>query len=624
MQEPRTPPRAEPVMEIGPELFLRFVESTSDLLTVVDREGRFLYVNPASREFLGLAPEACLGRSALEFVHPEDRERTRAELGVWLAGSRAESFSHENRQLRPDGAVRHALWTITPRLDEEGRVAGFVSIARDITDRKRFEDALGVSEALQREILASMLDALVGIDLRGTIRLASASVERIFGWTRDELVGKNVSVLMPEPHRSAHDRYLAEYVRTGRTWILGRTREFEIVRGDGRRIVCELSVSRADPPGQEPILIGSFRDVTERQHAAEALADSERRFRAVFEGTYQHLGLLRPDGTVVEINRTALEAVGVPRAHAVGKPFWEGPWFRETALAERVRGAIVEAAHGRFVRFELDIATREGFPRAIDFSIQPVRDEEGRVVLLIPEGRDITELKRVQRAETSMLRALATIGENAAVLAHEIKNPLTGVNLALRAVADHLGEDQKAVLEDLASRMRRLEALMRRTLSFARPLDLRPTPCSMREVLGSVGQSVRAEAEQAGVALEIDAPRSELVFPADRERLGEVLLNLLRNALEVEEPRVRRIRLAGRRSGDEVELSVEDDGPGVPPQARETIFRPFETSKSAGTGLGLAIARKIVEEHGGHLGVEEGALGGARFVLTLPLRPLQA
>jgi PAS domain S-box-containing protein len=493
---------------------------------------------------------------------------------------------------------------------------------RETSARRNAEAALELNEARTRALLASLLDPTVVIDAFGTIQAASESVERVFGYAPAEIVGKNVRVLMTEPHRGAHDGYLETYRRTGVTNILGRTREFEVVRRDGSRIVCDLSVARADVPGgASPLFIGSFRDVTERKRAEEALRDSERRFRALFDHAFQFVGLLRPDGTVLEANETACDAGGVRREDVVGKPFWETTWWAHSKEVQAtIRDAVRRAAAGEFVRLETTQRGRAGAILEVDFSLMPLADESGKVVLLIPEGRDVTELKSAQRAETAMLRALATIGESAAVLAHEIKNPITAVNVALRAVAERLGEDHRAVLEDLVARMKHLEQLMRRTLSFARPLELRRIECDARELLQATVARQRAQIAKTGSDVRVEV-QGDLRFPADPNLLEEVVSNLLSNALEAQ-PRGARVVLSAAGSvKDGVSLAVEDDGPGIPPEARDAIFKPFVTSKSGGTGLGLAICRKIVEEHGGTIRVEAAQQGGARFVVHLPRRP---
>jgi PAS domain S-box-containing protein len=485
--------------------------------------------------------------------------------------------------------------------------------------RGAIESAFQRSEAQSRALLTSLLDPTVVIDDRGTIRGASDSVHRVFGYAPEDLVGQNVHVLMPEPHRSDHDSYLERYRRTGVTNILGRTREFEVVRKDGSRIVCDLSVSRADMPGgQGPLFVGSFRDVTERKRAEDALRDSERRFHALFDRAFQFVGLLDPSGTLLEANQTACDSCGVTREEVVGRSFWETPWWSHSKeMQDRIRQAVLRAAAGEFVRLEVSQRGRGDAILEVDFSLTPVKDESGRVVLLIPEGRDVSELKAAQRSETSMLRALATIGESAAVLAHEIKNPITAVNVALRAVAGALGEDHKAVLEDLVARMQHLEQLMRRTLSFAKPLDMHPAACDAARLFADTIERLRTRIVQTGSDVSTEVEVGAVHFRADPHLLEEVLSNLVANAIEAK-GRGARVILSASVSGKAgVVLSVQDDGPGIPEAQRLSIFKPFVTTKASGTGLGLAICRKIVEEHGGTIRVEDGSSGGVRFVIRL-------
>ncbi len=471
-------------------------------------------------------------------------------------------------------------------------------------------------------ILSSALDPLITIDERGEILAASRSVERVFGYTSDELIGQNIKILMPEPHRSKHDKYLEDYRRTGVTHILGRTRQFQVVRKDGSLIDCDLSVSRADLQGRNaPLFIGSFRDVTDRNRAERALRDSERRLHAIFDKSFQYIGLLAPDGTLLEVNQAALEGTGVDRKEVIGKPFWETRWWSVSEEdRDQLKDGIRRAAAGEFVRFETQHRGREGEVLTIDFSLSPVEDDEGEVILLIPEGRDITELKRAQHSETAMLRSLATIGESAAVLAHEIKNPITSVNLALRAVADQLGEDHRAILEDLAGRMQRLERIMRRTLSFTQPVDLKKTEVDAHELLREVLDELGPAIDDSGTEVRVESIDGSIALQADRQLLGEVLTNLVANGLEaLKDHDGRQVVLSVERDGKEaVRFTVEDDGPGIPASLRATLFKPFYTTKREGSGLGLAFCKKVVEEHGGTISVEDAALGGARFEVRLP------
>jgi len=603
------------------EIFRSFVDQNDDLMLVVDPAGIVVYVNLAGERYLGVAREESLGRSLFDFVHPDDRERLRSAFERWGPGDAQSSLTCENRLRSWGGAERHVLWTVTPCRRADGSLRSLALCGRDVDAFWRLEGERERLAVRHRALLAGMLDPVVIIDPIGAIQYANDSVTSVFGYAPGELVGQNVRVLMPEPHRGAHDGYLERYRRTGQTGILNRTREFQVVHRNGSLLVCELSVSRVDVPGDgAPLFIGSFRDVSARKRAEQELARSEQRFRAIFDQEFQFVGLLSVDGTLIEINRTALEAAGLARADVVGRPFWETAWWADAPEgAPRLRQAIRAAAGGEFVRFDARMRNASGAEVELDFSLKPIRDERGEVVLLLPEGRDITALHEAQRRETAMLRALATIGESASLLAHEIKNPITGIHLALRAVADRLGEEHQALLNDLAERLQKLERTMRRTLSFARPLELRRAPASARALLEDAARAARPELERAGIALELACEEGLPELELDAALLEEALGNLLKNALEAL-PRGGRVRLSAAREGARaLGLVVEDDGPGISPSLAPELFKPFVTDKSGGTGLGLALCKRIVEEHGGTIEAGRGALGGARFALHLPL-----
>ena len=218
-----------------------------------------------------------------------------------------------------------------------------------------------------------------------------------------------------------------------------------------------------------------------------------------------------------------------------------------------------------------------------------------------------------------MLRALATIGESAAMLAHEIKNPITAVNLALRAVATQLGEDDAAVLEDLVARMQRLEALMRRTLTFAKPIELRIAQVEARKLCEQVLRAQRTEVVKRGAEVEIQIDEPEVLLNGDRQLLDEVLTNLIANALEAGKARARIVMSVRRVGSSTVVFAVDDNGPGIAEHQRGNLFKPFSTTKVKGTGLGLAFCRRVVEEHGGTIEAQTSSLGGARFEIRLPI-----
>ena len=623
-ESPKTPSSAplEPKFAEGP--FRNFIERSTDLFTVVDSEARFLFVNPMSKHYLGVPPRECLGRAAFEFIHEDDREETETRFRDWTLSTEERVFEFENRQVNcVTGEVFNMRWTTIPLLDEHGVARRLVSTARDVTDLRRIEAELSEKELRLRGVMTGLLDGLITMTQMGIIESASNSCFGIFGYSPTELVGENISMLMPEPHRSGHDEYLARYRRTGITKILNSTREFEVVHKRGHLIVCELSVAQIDFPGNdEPILCGSFRDVTSRIIAQDALKQSERRFHAIFDQEFQYVGILDSKGIVLDVNQTALEAGRVKRSEVVGIPFADTAWWSRSAHdRKQLRAAITKAAKGEFVRYEAEYVLMNGEFRSVDFSLKPTFTDDERVLFIIAEGRDITDLKRAQMRETSMLRALASIGESASILAHEIKNPITAINSALRAVADKLGEDEQDVLSDLAGRMQKLDHLMRRTLSLAKPLDLHLGAQQPERILRDVAATLREELLRTNTQLTIDVAKEVPLILADADLIEELFTNLVKNALEATEEEGQ-IQLSAKSTGTNcVELIVEDNGPGIEESVRNSLFQPFVTTKSTGTGIGLALSKKIVEEHGGSIEIESSELGGARFRVVLPVAP---
>ena len=616
------PPHARSILPGWSEdrVLRRFRDVTADIAVVLDLGGRVTWANRSAKTSLGLDEDLGARRTMPELVPPEDRQLVSATLARITGEPDSIAETCEVRHVARNGQVRRVLWDLHALCEPHGHIVGYSGCGRDVTEERRTEAALQRNGARMSAVLASVLDPMITIDAHGTILSASDSVERDFGYPPVELIGRNVRMLMPEPHRSRHDGYLEHYRRTNETGIIGRTREFEVVRKDGSLFWCALSVSRADPSdGQDAIFTGTFRDISALKNATQALIESERRFHAIFDGTFQLIGLLSPAGEVLEMNQTALDAIAACREDVVGVPFAETRWWSHSPeMQARIRSAVEAAQRGHFVRFEAHSVAHDGAMRDVDFSLKPVRDETGRVVLLIPEGRDISELKRAQRAETAMLRAFASIGESAALLAHEIKNPITAVHMALRAVATELGEDHRVVLEDLASRMQRIEQMMRRSLSFTKPLDLRFSRCSAGQLFAAVRTQLQADIARARAEVRVDIPPGDIEIVCDTQLMHDVLANLLTNAIEAKNGEVVVLLSASRGPGGTVLLSVEDDGPGIPESMSEALFRPFATTKNNGNGLGLAVCRKVVEEHGGTITSSRGCSGGARFEIRLP------
>ncbi|MEZ6014153.1 MAG: PAS domain S-box protein [Planctomycetota bacterium] len=526
---------------------------------------------------------------------------------------------------------------------------------------------VGADAHLLEGLLAGLVDAVVVTDARGTVVRASASVLPLLGWAPGDLIGRNVNLLVPEPHHSAHDGYLERYLETGRTWILGTAREFDVVRRDGSTVACELCVSRIDlergPPPDHPLSVGplfcgTFRDISERRLAHAAVTHSEARFRAVFDHENELVLLLDDEGRVTDVNATALERTGRAREAVLGRTLSELALFVapdggdprdivRRVLAQSSEVGVATARIGVLVRPPVDDAwpvdargpgigeprpaplhraglTQDGPQRdrfvetPHELSARRIPSDLPEMPRTIVEVRDVSALVAAERRESSVLRSLARVGEEAAVLAHELRSPVSALELALKAVARNLGADERLLLDDLRARMRHLEDLLRRTLSFSRPLDLRVGAVAPAAAFGTALERESSPLTRSRLRPTIHIGPATPALAADPRALEDLLANLIRNAAEAQ-PRGGRLRLEAAPLGPSaVRLVIEDGGPGIPVAAREEVFRPFQTSKSEGTGLGLALVRKIAEEHGATITLTDAAAGGLRILLDWP------
>ena len=530
---------------------------------------------------------------------------------------------------RKDAPAMDVLASAT-RMHLEGDQRLTLVTLNDATAAARERSRLEASEARLQAVLASMLDAVVTIDDHGVILGASKSVTRMFGYQPVDLLGNNISMLMPEPHRSQHDDYLKKYRTDKLTWILGTTREFVVIGRNGQSILVELSVNKVNmPDSAAATFVGSFRDVTARKRAERALIASERRFRRVFDQEFQLVFLLRGDGTMLEVNRTLLQMTGLPKEDLLGYSFLSASFWDSLTLQGKELGQALEQARaGKDARATVHLLDRDGVRRSLDLAIKLIHSESGShssesnyVELLIAEARDTTELNVARRREREVQKALAALGERAAVMAHEIKTPVSAVHMALRAVSRQLGQDEQEVLEDLVARMRKLEDLLHGTLDFSRPISLAPRRVSALRLVQSTLAMVGEWIEERGVQVEVSLPDDIAPLLVDPERTSQALSNLVRNACEACK-RGGHVRISGESMLNErIVLWVDDDGPGVPPETVEQMFEPFQTSRLDGNGIGLPLARRVAEAHGGHLDYAVSPLGGARFQLILPSAP---
>ena len=260
-------------------------------------------------------------------------------------------------------------------------------------------------------------------------------------------------------------------------------------------------------------------------------------------------------------------------------------------------------------------AVRRG---AFDYISKPVTKD--RLLEVTARGLRHVQLLRerdhARQMEMQVLRNLAALGESASVLTHEIRTPITSLRHALRAVGEKLGIDDRVLIEEFVANLNKIERMLGQTLSFAKPLKLQRQDVDLAPLVARAVKDVARLPTCSDMSTDAQVPEGMRLF-VDGQLFGEVVTNLLRNAGEACNGKGHVEVTASVRNGRLV-MDVADDGPGVPPNMAEEIFKPFRSLKEYGTGIGLAFCRKVVESHGGTITLQPQAGGGACFRVEMP------
>ena len=458
-------------------------------------------------------------------------------------------------------------------------------------------------------------------------------VGRLVGWTIP-LNYRSVNECLQEL-KIGHYKHLGEIAlvdvfRTYRYWILVGFILMLIMAGS---IILILNLNQK--LNMSHIELQS--ELNERKRAQEISRENELKFRAVYEHTFQLMGMTEVDGTVISVNKTALDIVGVKESDVVGTPLWESRWFSYSSeLRDQIRDSVKRAAAGQFIRFEGKLELPSGAIQDMDYSIKPVKNEEGKIVFLIHEGRDISNRKQIEKElrEAKEKAEIATQAKNEflANMSHEIRTPMNGIiaasDLALNETElEKLGNYLQIIHSSAHSLLGIINDILDVSKIEAGKLDLEMRPFQLDDVVDTVIDMFlsRAIGKKIEILVDID-PETSMSLTGDSLRLQQVLINLMSNAVKFTE-KGGIILLGVREHGKStdkttLEFFLKDTGVGIQPDHINRIFEPFSqadasiTRQYGGSGLGLCISKQLVEMMGGEIRVESEPGVGSTFRFT--------
>jgi PAS domain S-box-containing protein len=614
--------------------FRAVLDAIPALVWVADRTGAAVYINQRWLEYTGLSESQALGWNWTAAVHRDDIDRLTEYWRTVLASG--EPGQIEARLRRFDGCYRWFLFSASPLRDSSGELAGWCGSNTDIDDRYRAEDAARAAERDLRLIL-DHLPALVttatpsgAIDFanRPLLEYVGAGLEELQDWPR----------FVDERDRSMMIERWAHSLASGEPFAA----EFRLRRADGicrwfRAIGVQVRALDGTIVRWHNLII----DIDDRKRAEDALRQSEAYLREVQR--LSSTGGWRYDiaADLVESSPEIKRVYAIQPGEDTSRPPF---WFGRIHPEDRPR---IEAHFARCLREKTEyratyrIVLPDGAIRFQYAVGQPVTNDAGELVEIIGAQMDMTEhwlatteLERASEAvrtlQMKMSRAaqIATVGELAGSIAHEVNQPLAAVvanaHACLRWLAadppnmDKAVEAAKRIADDgkdAGEVVRKVRSLFRRAPAEKAPLDL-------NEVVGEVLLLFDSSPARQSVEIETRLDPDLSLLTADRVQLQQLLLNLMLNALEAMVPvsgRPKQLSVRSSRSeNDEAVIEIVDNGVGLADV--ETVFEPFFTTKPQGMGLGLGICRTIVAAHNGTMSATRNTGFGTTFTVTLPLR----
>jgi PAS domain S-box-containing protein len=462
-------------------------------------------------------------------------------------------------------------------------------------------------------------DAILITDLDGKIIEVNQAFTDLFGWTREEALGRSTNILRSPKSTDELFKRMWEAIDKHGEW----KGEIFNKRKDGTEIPILLSITPIYIDGKKFGYMGVQIDITEKKKIEDQLLSEKEFSESLIETANSLIVGLNTSGKIIIFNRKAQEVTGYKKEDVLGKS-----WF-ELFVPERIRpdvddvfGAIIEGHWPS--QYENTILTKKGEERLISWSNTVIRNERHEITGALGIGQDITEQKILEK-QVLQAERLATIGKMAAKVAHEIRNPLSSISLNAELLEDEIRgydsvntEEAMVLLKSIISEVDRVNSLTEEYLQFSRLPESRLAKGNIASVINEMIELMRHELNQKKIQVEFKEINkiSDVYF--DRTQIRRVLLNMIRNATEAM-PNGGKLKIWTDSRNSRAIINIEDTGIGIPSDEIEKIFDPFYTTKEFGTGLGLAIAQQILHEHGGQIYCNSTVGEGTIFSIVLPL-----
>ena len=590
-------------------------------------DGRVEFCNQRWLDYTGLALDQVRGGGLAEAIHPLDQSDFQEK---WRAALTQEiSFETEVRMRRRDRSYRWFVIRAVPRRGAGGQIISWYGINTEIEELKRAQEERQKQTLRLDDLFEQAPEAAVVLRTDGRIVRVNNEFTRMFGYEAEEVLQRPIDdLIVPEALVEGAQEYTDELRHGGRV-------EVETVRRrkDGRDVrVSILAVPVTTASGEQIANYAIYRDITEQKGAEERLRESEARFQEMADTAPVLIWMTGTDGLCNYFNKPWLEFTGRSMEQEVGTGWIEG------VHPDDVQGCFdgfLPAFHARKpFRMKYRLRRVDGEYRWVIESGIPRYTGAGEFAGYIGSNIDITDLKHAEEererlrqleADLAHINRVSMMGELAASLAHEIKQPIAAAVINAKACVRWLRRDAPDIAEacEAASRMvndaTRVADILDRVRSLYRRDTTQRELVDVNEIIREMIVLLHDKANRNSISIRTELDAGLAAITADRVQLQQVLMNLMLNGFEAMKDTSGELTITSKKTADGLlQISVSDSGIGIAPDRTDRIFEAFFTTKPQGTGMGLSISRKIIESHGGRLWASANPGRGATFQFTLP------
>lgn len=607
-------------------------ENVNDIIYFLDENGCFKEIN-SRVEMLGYKKDEVIGKHFREFLTPESQKVAQKYFEEAKKRKESQRDVYEVEVLRKDGGISIIEVNVFT-LFENGKFVGRFGVGRDVTEKKKIEEACRKSEEQYRLIAENVSDVIFTMDMNLRFTYVSPSVTRMRGYTVEETMAQSIEeVLTPQSYQiaiKALQEELAEESNPNKDLFRTRTLELENICKDGSTVWTETRFSFIRGSQGNPIgILGVSRDITERKKAELARKVLEEKYSRLFEESKTAIFITSSNGKFIDVNPAGVELLG----YSSKEELLQKSYLEHCSTPEGIesRQRILEEK-GHLEDFELKLRRKDGSEIIVLETTSPVKNSDGKILAYRGILRDITAYKKME-AQIIQSQKLEAIGRLAGGIAHDFNNLLTAIMgnaemLLLNLPKDNPLRERVKTIMDTALRAgqltRKLLAFSKKQISMPKLVNLNDLINEMRAMLERIlGEDIKFETE---------------LFPSlypikvDPTHIEQVILNLSVNAREAM-PSGGKLIISTKNvyldedycraypeltPGDYVLLSVSDTGVGMSKDTLEHIFEPFFSTKEGGTGMGLSIVYGVVKQYDGHITVYSEVGSGTTFKIYFP------